>query len=72
MKQCVSVATAKPDAIDVDRITLDNETPMPEPAAAPHTINTYKNDAKHSDIMALEITRKKFKLVSYTKLLKVS
>lgn len=51
----MSVATAKPDAIDVDRITLDNETPIPAPAAAPHTMNTYKNDAKHSDMMALQI-----------------
>lgn len=53
MKQCVSTAIDNPEAKEVDSKTDETLAPIPAPAAAPHTINTYKNDAKHSEIMAL-------------------
>ena len=53
MKQCVSTAIDNPEAKEVDSKTDETLAPIPAPAAAPHTINTYKNDAKHSEIIAL-------------------
>lgn len=52
-KQCVSTAIASPEANDVERRTDETEAPIPAPAAAPQTIKTYRNDAIHSDIIAL-------------------
>lgn len=52
-KQCVRTAIVNPDASEVERILSDEFDAYPTPAAAPHTINTNKNDAKHSEIIAL-------------------
>lgn len=54
-KHCVRVVIANPDANAVANNTDDTLAPTPAPAAAPHTINTYRNDAKHSAIMDLLI-----------------
>lgn len=52
-KHCVSVATVNPEAKAVARSTEETLAPTPDPAAAPHTMNTYRNDARHSEIMDL-------------------
>lgn len=39
---------ANPDASADANRTDETLAPTPAPAAAPHTINTYRNDAKHS------------------------
>lgn len=52
-KHCVNVATVNPLAKAVARSTEETLAPTPEPAAAPHTMNTYRNEAKHSEIMDL-------------------
>ena len=54
-KHCVNDVIAKPDANAVAKRTDDTLAPTPAPAAAPHTMNTYKNDAKHSAIIDLKI-----------------
>lgn len=54
-KHCVRVVIANPDANAVANKTDDTLAPTPAPAAAPQTINTYRNDAKHSAIMDLLI-----------------
>lgn len=56
-KQCVRTAIARPEARDVVSKTDETEAPIPAPAAAPHTINTYRNDAIHSDIIALYVKK---------------
>lgn len=53
-KHCVRVVTTNPDDSAVASKTDETEAPTPAPAAAPHTINTYKNDAKHSAIIDLK------------------
>lgn len=53
-KQCVSTVMESPVAKLVERWIDEIDAPTPTPAAAPHTMNTYKNDAKHSDIIALQ------------------
>lgn len=53
MKQCVRTAIASPEAKEVVRSTDETEAPMPAPAAAPQTMNTYRKDAMHSEMMAL-------------------
>lgn len=60
-KHCVSVATVNPLASAVARSTEETLAPTPEPAAAPHTMNTYRNEAKHSEIMDLRRGRVKCK-----------
>lgn len=57
-KHCVKVATANPDANAVAKSTDDTLAPTPAPAAAPHTMNTYRNEARHSDIIDLKGERK--------------
>lgn len=52
-KHCVSVVTTNPDERAVANNTDETDAPTPAPAAAPHTMNTYKNDAKHSAIIDL-------------------
>lgn len=52
-KHCVSVATVNPLAKAVAKSTDETLAPTPDPAAAPHTMNTYRNEAKHSEIMDL-------------------
>lgn len=47
-KHCVNVVMANPDASADANSTDETLAPTPAPAAAPHTINTYRNDAKHS------------------------
>lgn len=54
-KHCVRVVIANPDANAVANSTDETLAPTPAPAAAPHTINTYRNEAKHSAIMDLLI-----------------
>ena len=44
----------RPDASDVERRTDEMEAPMPQPAAAPHTMKTYMNEARHSEMIALQ------------------
>lgn len=46
-----------PDDKAVANRTDETEAPTPAPAAAPHTMNTYKNDAKHSAM--IDLKRKK-------------
>lgn len=58
-KHCVNVVTTNPDDSAVANRTLETDAPTPAPAAAPHTMNTYKNDCKHSAIIDLYETRKK-------------
>ena len=53
MKQCVSTVIDNPVASEVDKWIDEIEAPTPTPAAAPQAMNTYKNDAKHSEIIAL-------------------
>lgn len=53
-KHCVNVATAKPEAKAVASKTDETLAPTPAPAAAPHTMNTYRNEARHSEMMDLE------------------
>lgn len=53
-KHWVSVVIANPDANADTNNTDDILAPTPAPAAAPHTMNTYKNDAKHSADIDLE------------------
>lgn len=43
-----------PDDKAVANRTDETEAPTPAPAAAPHTMNTYKNDAKHSAMIDLK------------------
>lgn len=50
----MSVVTTKPDDSAVASRTDETDAPTPAPAAAPHTMNTYKNDAKHSAIIDLK------------------
>lgn len=52
-KHCVSIVTAKPEANAVANRTDETLAPTPTPPAAPQTMKTYKNDAKHSAIMEL-------------------
>ena len=49
-KHCVKVAIVKPAAKPVIKRIEDKDAPFPEPAAAPHTTNTYTKEAKHSQI----------------------
>lgn len=53
-KHCVSVVIAKPDARAEAKRTEETLAPTPAPAAAPHTINTYRNEARHSAEMELQ------------------
>lgn len=53
-KHCVNDVIANPDAKAVANNTDDTLAPTPAPAAAPQTMNTYKNDAKHSAIIDLK------------------
>lgn len=53
-KHCVNDVIANPDAKAVASSTDETLAPTPAPAAAPQTINTYRNDAKHSAIMDLK------------------
>lgn len=53
-KHCVSVVTTNPDANAVANRTDETVAPTPAPAAAPHTMNTYKNDAISSAKIDLE------------------
>lgn len=59
MKQCVREAIARPEASDDAKTTFENEAPKPSVAAAPQTINTYRKDAKHSEMIALLMKFKK-------------
>lgn len=47
-KHCVKVVTTNPDAKAVASSTDDMDAPTPAPAAAPHTMNTYRNEANSS------------------------
>lgn len=53
-KHCVRVVMAKPDASAEASSTEETLAPTPAPAAAPHTMNTYKNEARHSAEMELQ------------------
>lgn len=53
-KHCVNVAIASPEARAVARSTEETLAPTPAPAAAPQTMNTYRNEAKHSLMMDLQ------------------
>lgn len=60
-KHCVKVVTTNPDDSAVANKTDDTDAPTPAPAAAPHTMNTYKNDAKHSAVIDLTNIRRETK-----------
>lgn len=60
-KHCVRVVTTNPDDSAVANKTDDTDAPTPAPAAAPHTMNTYRNDAKHSAVIDLTMHRDKKK-----------
>lgn len=49
----MSAAIVNPDASDVKRILSEISDPTPAAVVAPHTIKTNRNDAKHSEIIAL-------------------
>lgn len=53
-KHWVSVVTTNPDANAVANRTDETVAPTPAPAAAPHTMNTYRNDAISSANIDLE------------------
>lgn len=52
----MSVVTTNPDANAVANRTDETVAPTPAPAAAPHTMNTYKNDAINSANIDLELS----------------
>lgn len=56
-KHCVKVVTTNPDDSAVANKTDDTDAPTPAPAAAPHTMNTYKKDAMHSAIIDLRMIK---------------
>lgn len=60
-KHCVKVVTTNPDDSAVASNTDETLAPTPAPAAAPQTMKTYKNDAKHSAIIDLENKKKAFR-----------
>lgn len=61
-KHCVRVVTTKPEDKAVANKTEETDAPTPVAAAAPHTINTYKKDDKHSakiDLKRMKMKTKK-------------
>lgn len=61
-KHCVRVVTTKPEDNAVASKTDETDAPTPVPAAAPHTMNTYKKDDKHSakiDLKRMKMNTKK-------------
>lgn len=53
-KHCVNAVTTNPAESAVANNTDATDAPTPAPAAALHTMNTYRNEAKHSAIIDLK------------------